>query len=54
MLDPPVLVDQNMVSGSKTEQRDHFPRIHLHVDVSLLFPLIDPCKVIHIRMFLYA
>ena len=33
MLDLPMLVDQNMVCGSNTDQRDHFPRIH--VDVSL-------------------
>ena len=29
MLDSPMLVDQNMVCRSNTDQRDHFPRIHL-------------------------
>ena len=53
MLDSPMLVDQNMVCASNTDQRDHFPRIHLvslfsgihQMYVSLLFPLIHPCKV---------
>ena len=63
MLDSPMLVDQNvaMVCGSNTDQRDHFPRIHL--DVSLFsgihqiciptFPFDPPmqsdkCKFIHV------
>ena len=29
MLDSPMLVDQNMVCGSNTDQRDHFPRIRI-------------------------
>ena len=33
MPDLPMLVDQNMVCGSNTDQRDYFSRIHL--DVSL-------------------
>ena len=31
MLDSPMLVDQNMVCGSNTDRRDHFPRIQLVV-----------------------
>ena len=55
MLDLPTLVYHNMVCGSNTDQRDHFPMIH--PDVSLCsgihqisiptFPLIHPHKVIH-------
>ena len=41
MLDSPVLVDQNMVSGSNKDQRDNFPRIHL--DVSLFSGLHQIC-----------
>ena len=33
MLDSPMSVNQNIVCGSKTDQRDHFPKIHL--DASL-------------------
>ena len=33
MLDSPMLVDQNMVCGSNTDQRDHFARLHLHVSL---------------------
>ena len=33
MLDSPMLVDQNMVCGSNTDQRDHFFRIHLGVSL---------------------
>ena len=29
MLDSPMLFDQNMVCGSNTDHRDHFPRIQL-------------------------
>ena len=42
MIDSPTynLVDQNMVCGSNTDQRDHFSRIHLDVsrDTSDLYP----------------
>ena len=41
MLDSPMLVDQNMVCGSKTDQRDHFPGIHL--DVSLFSGIHQIC-----------
>ena len=41
MLDSPMLVNQNMVCGSKTNQRDHFPRIYL--DVSLFSGIHQIC-----------
>ena len=31
MLDSPKLIDENMVCGSNTDQRDHFSRIQLVV-----------------------
>ena len=61
MLNSPNLVSQNMVCGSKTDQRDHFPGIYL--DVSLFswihqiciptFPLICSRKVIHIQVHIH-
>ena len=56
MLDSPKLIDETMVCGSNTDQKDHFSRIQLVViplfrDTSDLypyfFPLIHPRKVIH-------
>ena len=50
MLDSPVLVDQNMVSGSNKDQRDNFPRIHLDVSLfsglytSDMFPFDPPTQ----------
>ena len=41
MLDSPMLVDQNMVCRSNTDQIDHFPRIHL--DVSLFSGIHQAC-----------
>ena len=41
MLDSPMLVDQDMVYRSITDQRDHFPKIHL--DVSLFSGIHQIC-----------
>ena len=35
MLDSPMLVDQNQVCKSITNQRDHCPRIHLNASLYL-------------------
>ena len=41
MLDSPILVDQNMVCGTNTDQKDHYPRMHL--DVSLFSGIHQIC-----------
>ena len=57
MLGSSMVVDQNMVCGSNTNQRDHFPRIScipLFRDTSDLHPLlIHPRKVIHNSLYTY-
>ena len=55
MLDSSMLFDQNIICGSNADERYHFPRIYLSFQryiryVSLLFPLIHPCKVIHMHL----
>ena len=51
MLDSPKLVDPNMVCGSNTDQKDHFPRIQLvvflfseirHICIPTVFLSVDP------------
>ena len=37
MLDLHMLADQNMICESKTDQRDHFPRIQLDVSLYITF-----------------
>ena len=60
MLDSPMLVDQNMVCRSNTDQRDHFPGIHLAVSLfsgihQICIPtfLFDPPTQSDIYIYIY-